>query len=69
MGVYNRVRDEIIRKAVLEKLSEGINFFSADDILVVAGIDEGQLKRISDSIQIEAAPVQEGKLKSTRKRR
>ena len=69
MGVYNRVRDEIIRKAVLEKLSEGINFFSADDILAVAGIDEGQLKRISDSIQIEAAPVQEGKLKSTRTRR
>ena len=69
MGVYNRVRDEIIRKAVLEKLSEGINFFSADDILVVAGIDEGQLKRISDSIQIEAAPAQEGKPKATRKRR
>lgn len=69
MEVHSHARDEIIRKAVLEKLSEGINFFSADDILVVAGIDEGQLKRISDSIQIKAAPAQEGKPKATRKRR
>ena len=69
MGVNNRVGDDVKRRAVLEKLSEGINFFSADDILAVAGIDEEQLKRITESIQIETAPAQEGKPKATRKRR
>lgn len=61
-------RDEIIRKAVLEKLSEGINFFSADDILTVAGIDEAQLKRISESIKFEAAPAKDGRKRTAPKK-
>ncbi len=40
-------RSEIIQKAVLEKLSEGINFFTAEDILIVAGIDERKLREIT----------------------
>lgn len=46
-------REEIIRKAILEKLSPGIDFFTADDILAVAGVTEqAQLKEISESIPI-----------------
>ncbi len=39
---------EIIQKAVLEKLSEGINFFTAEDILIVAGIDDKKLREIAE---------------------
>jgi hypothetical protein len=45
-------REEIIRKAILEKLSSGFDYFTADDILAVAEIDEAQLKEISDSIHV-----------------
>ena len=45
-------REEIIRKAILEKLSSGFDYFTADDILAVAEIDEAQLKEISDSMHV-----------------
>lgn len=45
-------REEIIRKAILEKLSSGFDYFTADDILAVAEIDEAQIKEISDSIHV-----------------
>ena len=47
-------REEIIRKAILEKLSSGFDYFTADDILAVAEIDKAQLKEISDSIYVRA---------------
>lgn len=40
-------RMEIIKKAVLERLSEGVNFFTAEDILIVAGIDDNKLHEIA----------------------
>ena len=40
-------REEIIRKAIIEKLSSGFDYFAADDILTVAEIDETQLKPVS----------------------
>lgn len=49
-------REEIIRKAILEKLSSGFDYFTADDILAVAEIDEAQLKEISDSIHVPPPP-------------
>lgn len=48
-------REEIIRKAILEKLNSGFDYFTADDILAVAEIDEAQLKEISDSIHVPPA--------------
>ena len=47
-------RDEIITKAVMQKLHEGFDFFSADDILTVAGIDDKKLAEIRDAIQKQA---------------
>jgi len=44
-------REEIIRKAIIEKLSSGFDYFTADDILTVAGIDETQLKKIAENIR------------------
>ena len=54
-------RDKIIRRAIFEKLSEGINFFSADDILIVAGIDDAQLNMIAESISRETQKAQAAK--------
>ena len=51
-------REEIIRKAILEKLSSGFDYFTADDILVVAEIDEAQLKETSDRVQVPPPPPQ-----------
>lgn len=56
-------RDEIITKAVMQKLHEGFDFFSADDILTVAGIDDKKLAEIRDTIQkkaTEVAPAPDG---------
>lgn len=54
-------RDEIIQRAVLEKLSNGINFFSADDILAVAEIDDAQLTAIAEGISRETQKVHAAK--------
>ena len=43
-------REEIIRKAIIEKLSSGFDYFTADDILTVAEIDETQLNQIAENI-------------------
>jgi len=51
-------RDEIIAKAVMQKLTDGIEFFTADDILKVAGIDNTKLRQIHETIKkksLEAA--------------
>lgn len=50
-------RDEIITKAVMQKLHEGYDFFSADDILTVAGIDDKKLAEIRATIQKKATEV------------
>ena len=55
--------DEIIAKAVMQKLTDGIEFFTADDILKVAGIDNTKLRQIHETIKkksLEAAlPLEE----------
>lgn len=48
-------REKIIRKAILEKLSSGFDYFTADDILAVAEIDEAQLK---ESLTVYMSPPQ-----------
>ena len=47
----------------MQKLHEGFDFFSADDILTVAGIDGKKLADIRDTIQkkaTEVAPAPDG---------
>ena len=48
----NSQREDIVRQAVLAKLGSGFEFFTADDILAVAAIEQEQLKEISESIPI-----------------
>lgn len=48
-------RDEIITKAVMQKLHEGFDFFSADDILTVAGVDDKKLAEIHNAILKQSA--------------
>lgn len=50
-------RDEIITKAVMQKLHEGFDFFTADDILTVAGIDGEKLAEIQAAVRQKAAEV------------
>ena len=47
-------RQEIIQRAVIDKLQEGIQFFTSDDILAVAGIDDKKLSQIKKQILAEA---------------
>ena len=47
-------REELIQQAVIEKLHEGIQFFTADDILTVAGIDDKKLTQIRNQFLAEA---------------
>lgn len=47
-------REEIIQRAVIDKLQEGIQFFTSDDILAVAGIDDKKLAQIKKQILMEA---------------
>lgn len=47
-------REEIIQRAVIDKLQEGIQFFTSDDILAVAGIDDKKLAQIRKQILVEA---------------
>lgn len=50
-------RNEIIQRAVIEKLQEGIQFFTADDILAVAGIDDHKLAQIKAKVLKEAVTI------------
>lgn len=50
-------RDEIITKAVMQKLHEGFDFFTADDVLTVAGIDDKKLTEIRAAIQQKSTEV------------
>ena len=45
-------REDTARQAVLAKLGAGHESCTADDILAVAGIEQEQLKEISESIPI-----------------
>lgn len=47
-------REEIIQRAVIDRLQEGIQFFTSDDILAVAGIDDKKLAQIKNQILVEA---------------
>ena len=60
MSICTNTRDDIIKNAVLEKLSEGINIFTCDDILTVAGIDDAQLQAIAETIKTEASKAGKG---------
>ena len=59
-------REEIIRKAILEKLSSGFDYFTADDILAVAEIDEAQHKEIYESIHCPPPPRRDQTQKNVR---
>lgn len=43
-------REEIIANAAMVKLNGGLDYFCADDILAVAGIDKPKLAQIKDTI-------------------
>ena len=50
-------RDEIISRAVMQKLTDGIEFFTAEDILTVAGIDDAKLRQIQESIKRKSSEL------------
>ena len=49
----NNKREEIIKKAMIDKLSDGLNVYTADDILTVADIDEIELQEFYNKIQAD----------------
>ena len=50
-------REDIIRRAVLDKLGNSLNFFTADEILTVAGITPAQIKEIEETITAKTKPI------------
>jgi len=52
-------RTDIIRQALMEKAGHGVSMFTADDILIVAGISEKEIKefkrQVDDNINRLAA--------------
>ena len=46
-------REELIKSALLEKLSGGMNIYTADDILVVADISDEEMQDFHEKIKIE----------------
>lgn len=48
-------RDEIVKKAILDKIGADIEIFTASDILTVAEISAEEIKSLTESIENEAA--------------
>ena len=46
-------REDIIKKALMDKLSGGMDIFTADDILTVADIGEDEMTELRESIETE----------------
>lgn len=48
-------REQIIKKAILDKIGADIEIFTASDILTVAEISTEEIKSLTESIENEAA--------------
>ena len=46
-------REELIKRALLDKLNDSIDIYTADDILTVANIDETELTELRENIQAD----------------
>ena len=44
-------REELINRALMDKLTGGIDIYNADDILIVADISEAELREFHEKIQ------------------
>lgn len=51
-GNLDNKREEIILRAICQKVNPGGDFFTEDDILAVAGIDQEELEKIVRHIPI-----------------
>jgi len=47
----NNKREELIKSALLNKVSDGMDIYTADDILIVADITDAELQEFQDKIQ------------------
>ena len=56
-------RDEIIKKALVDKLSGNISIYSADDILTVADISEEEMWEFHNKFKIEIDNIAKKKKK------
>ena len=56
-------RDELIKKALIDKLSGNISIYSADDILTVADISDEETQEFQEKITAEIRQLAEKKKK------
>ena len=56
-------RDELIKKALIDKLSGNISIYTADDILTVADISDEEMYEFQDKITSEIKQLAEKKKK------
>lgn len=52
-------RTAVVAKAAMAKLSDGIDIFSADDVLTAAGIDPPKLAQIKDALMSKVGELAE----------
>ena len=46
-------REELIRRALMEKIAGGMDIYTADDILTVADITDEEMQEFRENIQAE----------------
>lgn len=56
-------RDELIKSALMDKISDGFNVYTADDILTVADISEAERKEFIEKIHEDIYQIVEKKRK------
>ena len=56
-------RDELIQKALMDKLSGNISIYSADDILTVADISDEEMQEFYKKVTVEIKQLAEKKKK------
>ena len=62
-------RDELIKSALTEKLTDGINIYTADDILTVADISGEEMQALHEKIKSEIDGLAKKKRKNLKTRR
>ena len=57
----SKKRDELIKSALMAKLSGGIDIYTADDILTAADISDAELQEFREKVQADIHRLAEKK--------
>ena len=58
-------REELIRRALMEKIAGGMDIFTADDILAAADITDEEMQEFQEKVQAEVDGLAKKKRRGT----